>query len=474
MVADHKEWTYFVGIGGAGMSGLAKILLELGHRVSGSDLKKSKVTERLAGMGATIFLGHAAHNLEPGVELVVVSSAIPKENPEVVEAKARGVPVIQRADLLARLMQRQRAIAIAGAHGKTTTTSMISLMLDKNGMDPTVVIGGELNDIGGNAKLGHGRYLVAEADESDKSFLKLFPFVAVVTNIENDHLDNYGSVANIIAAFEEFIHKVPEEGFVVLCSDDPELYRISQDGRKKYITYGLEGQTDYTAREIHLEGLTSRSEIFFRGARLGQLSLNVPGKHNVLNALAAIAVGHQLGISFEGIAASLAGFQGVERRFQIIGKAAGVRVVDDYGHHPTEIQATLRAARCTHPSRLVVVFQPHRYTRTQLLHEQFGPAFAHADITVIDAIYGAGEPPIPGVTAELIANAARTYCPQVYFMPGANAIMDYLIANCRPGDLVITMGAGNIWEIGREFLKRLEMQDTGEAPVKYRTSNLGQ
>ncbi|MEW6662255.1 MAG: UDP-N-acetylmuramate--L-alanine ligase [Bacillota bacterium] len=454
-MTEDREWTHFVGIGGAGMSGLAKILLALGYPVSGSDLKKSKVTDRLERAGALIVEGHSPQNLRSEVDLVVVSTAIPKENPEMMEAQAKGIPVIQRAELLARLMKRQKAIAVAGAHGKTTTTSMIAMVLDKNGLDPTVIVGGELNDIGGNARLGHGRYLVAEADESDKSFLKLCPYIAVITNIENDHLDNYGTFANIVGSFEEFIEKVPEEGFVVACTDDPELKRIAKDGRRKFITYGLNGSPDYSAKKLKIRGLGSTAEVYYRKERLGILKLGVPGKHNVSNALAAVAVGHELGLPFDDIATALATFRGVDRRFQILGISDGIQVVDDYGHHPTEIRATLAAAKATNPRRLIVAFQPHRYSRTKLLAKEFGPAFQDADLAIITDIYAAGEAPIEGISGETIAREAASFCPHVEYIPGLEEVVQYLLRVCEPGDLVLTMGAGNIYQAGEVLVEHL-------------------
>ncbi len=451
---ERKDWTHFIGIGGAGMSGLAKILLELGCKVSGSDLHKSKITERLTHQGALVYEGHHPAHLHPGVDQVVVSSAIPPDNPELVLAMERGIPVLQRAELLAQLMRRQRSVAVAGAHGKTTTTSMISLVLEKNGVDPTVVVGGELNDIGGNAKLGRGEFLVAEADESDGSFLKLHPHIAVVTNIENDHLDHYGSQEKIVTAFAEFLQLVPPVGHAILCYDDPELRKMAATCKCNVITYGLKGG-DYQVRDIHPDGMGSRSQVWERGKLLGQLQLAVPGSHNVSNALAAVVVGRLAGLNFPAIASALAVFRGAERRFQAVGEEAGIKVVDDYGHHPTEIAATIKAAREVHPGRIIVVFQPHRYSRTQLLHNQFGPAFAGADVVFVDEIYGAGEKPIPGVTARLIYDVVKERNREVYHLSSWDALLDQLVRVCHPGDMVITMGAGNIWKIGGELLARL-------------------
>jgi UDP-N-acetylmuramate--alanine ligase len=455
----NHEWTHFVGIGGAGMSGLAKILLALGHPVSGSDLKKSKVTDRLEKAGAIIAEGHSAQNLQREVGLVVVSTAIPNDNPEITAAQSKGIPVIQRAELLARLMQRQKAIAVAGAHGKTTTTSMVALVLDKNGLDPTVIVGGELNDIGGNARLGHGQYLVAEADESDKSFLMLSPYIAVITNIENDHLDNYGTFTKIVESFKDFIEKVSPEGFVVACIDDPELKRMAKDGRHKFITYGLSGSPDYSAKKIKISGLGSTAEIYYRKEKLGVLKLEVPGRHNVSNALAAIAIGYELGLPFSDIAAALSSFRGVDRRFQILGIPNNIKVVDDYGHHPTEIRVTLAAAKASNPRRLIIAFQPHRYSRTKLLADEFGPAFQEADIAIITNIYAAGEAPLEGISGETIAREAKKYCPHVEYIPGLEEAVQYILEVCAPGDLVLTMGAGDIYQAGEVLVEHLTVKD---------------
>lgn len=438
------------------MSGLARILLELGHKVSGSDLCRTPVTERLESLGAVCYKGHRAENIrEPG--LVVVSSAIPGDNPELLEAVKRGIPVIHRGDLLALLMKSRKGIAICGAHGKTTTTSMIATILEKNGLDPTIVIGGELTEIGGNAKLGRGEYMVAEADESDGSFLKLSPEVVVVTNIEDDHLDYYGSISEIKAAFKRFLNKVPEKGLAVVCTDDPNVCQVINGYDKPMITYGvMRRDADYTVRDISLNGVGAFGDVYFRGRRLGHLKLAVPGRHNLANSLAAVAVGRYLGLSFSQIAAVLQSFRGAGRRFQLLGEVGGVKVIDDYAHHPSEIRATLQAAKQLKPGRLIGVFQPHRYTRTFLLYERFGEVFGDVDEVIVNEIYSAGEKPIKGVDAGLIVNSIKKNgVKNVKYFSTRGEIVDYLACSVKPGDTVLTMGAGNIWTVGVELVKRL-------------------
>ncbi|MHB1420039.1 MAG: UDP-N-acetylmuramate--L-alanine ligase [Bacillota bacterium] len=458
---DHeRRITHFIGIGGSGMSGLAKILLEMGYPVSGSDLRSSDITSKLEQMGATINIGHRVENINAGAGLVVVSSAIPNENPELNAAKNRGFEVIARAEMLARLMQNREGIAVAGAHGKTTTTAMISLVLEKNGFDPTIVVGGEISEIGGNAKLGKGKHLVAEADESDGSFLRLSPKIAVVTNIEEDHLDYYGSLDRIVEAFKEFIGKVPEDGLTVLGIDSPWVREVSGMARSKTVSYGIQEDADYQARIIGFDGISSISEIFFHKQKLGTLELTVPGKHNIINALGAIALGHQLGLSMPQMAGALREFRGVRRRFQTVGQLAGIQVVDDYAHHPTEVRETLSAARQVVNGRLVVVFQPHRYSRTKYFYEEFGASFTEADELIIMAIYPAGEKPIPGVDAQMIVDAAtRQRGSRPFYLNGREEVVDFLFDRCRPGDLVLTMGAGDVWKVGVELVERLRTRE---------------
>ncbi|TLM99695.1 UDP-N-acetylmuramate--L-alanine ligase, partial [bacterium] len=399
------------------MSGIAKILLEQGFKVSGSDLQAGESVKRLEAAGATVYTGHNSANLKEDINLVVVSTAISPDNEELMTARNRNIPVAHRGEMLARLMAEKKGIAVAGSHGKTTTTAMVALVLEKGNLDPTVVVGGNFHDIGGNAKHGLGEYLVAEADESDGSFLKLDPHIAIVTNIEDDHLDHYGSRENIKAAFREFVEKVPDNGFVVLCMDDTNVRDMAGNIHKKLVTYGIHYPARYTARGIMNRGLTTCAEIFFEDRRLGQLELNVPGRHNINNAMAAVAVGMDLGLEFAEVAAALKNFKGVGRRFQLMGQIDGINVVDDYAHHPTEVAATLQAARQTEAGRVIAVFQPHRYTRTKFLHKEFGGSFADADMVIINEIYSAGEKPIEGITADLIVRAAkeRTNKPVLYF-----------------------------------------------------------
>lgn len=439
------------------MSALAHILLEDGYPVSGSDLQLTPVTERLAAMGAVIYRGHAAAHVGPGVERVVVSTAIRKGNPEVEEARRRGLPVLRRAELLAELMRRQVGIAVAGAHGKTTTTAMVALVLEKNGLDPTVVVGGQVPALGGSARLGGGRYLVAEADESDGSFLLLEPRLAIVTNIENDHLDYYGTMEQVEAAFRRFIRQLEERGgLAVLCTDDPRVKRLADEERVAAATYGLTGQPDYTARALSLAPDGSRFSVVASGRELGEMRLSIPGRHNVLNALAACAVADTLGLAFSGVAAALRDFGGVQRRFQRVGEAEGVVVVDDYAHHPSEVRATLQAARQVAEGRVLVLFQPHRYTRTAHLHREFGPAFAGADRVLVSEIYSAGEEPIQGVSGRLVAQAvAQAGGPPASFHPTLAEAVEALAREVRPGDLVLTVGAGNVWQAGPALLERL-------------------
>lgn len=457
LVQGKTKGIHFVGIGGAGMSGIATVMLGMGgYQVSGSDLKSTATTERLASLGATCYTGHAAENLKD-VDMLVVSTAIADDNPEVVAAKRMGIPIVRRGEMLARLMKEKQGIAVAGAHGKTTTTSMTALVLEMNGLDPTILIGGDLSYIGGNAKLGRGDYLVAEADESDGSFLLLDPVVAVVTNIEDDHLDYYGSRENIVKAFREFLNKVPESGLAVVCGDDPTVRQLIADLTCPLVTYGsYNSGADYTIDSFALQGETTLGQVSFRGEKLGQLVLNVPGYHNLLNALAVVAVGRYVGLSFSQIAAALREFKGAKRRYQLIGEVKGAKIVDDYAHHPTEIKATLQAARQAHPGRIIAVFQPHRFTRTRQLFREFGESFAHADILILTDIYPAGEKPIEGVHTKLIVDAiAKRPNQQVIYLPTLEEATNFLTQQVTEGDLVLTMGAGDVWTVGRELLQRM-------------------
>ncbi|HKM38963.1 MAG TPA: UDP-N-acetylmuramate--L-alanine ligase [bacterium] len=452
----NSRTIHFIGIGGTGMSAIAKVLLEAGNTITGSDLRISEATERLSAQGADIHLGHRKENLRYP-DLVVVSSAIPTDNVEVMTAYKRGIKVMQRGEMLAELMSQRKGIAIAGAHGKTTTTSMASLVLEKAGLDPTVLIGGELNDIGGNAKLGRGEYLIAEADESDGSFLKLRPHIAVVTNVEDDHLDYYGSLDNIVAAFKSFIERIPTTGAAIICADNCNAMKIAAAANtSRRITFGTRGPADYEARSIKFKSLASSCQIWEQGQYLGSLRLMVPGVHSILNALATVALARQVGVDFDVIRGALATFRGVQRRFQHLGTVNGVYVVDDYGHHPTEIAATLSAAKQGRFNRIICVFQPHRYSRTKFLHREFGTAFHEADLLIITDIYPAGEAPMAGVSSQLIVDAVVAESgPDTVLIPALKDVVPYLLKLVKPGDMVLTLGAGNIFQAGVELVQGL-------------------
>ena len=454
---EGPQNVHFIGIGGSGMSGIATILLEQGYQVSGSDLMQGGATSRLENMGAKIFFGHDRANIGHDTDMVVISTAIKENNPELIAARERGIKVVKRGEMLAELMAVKKGIAVAGAHGKTTTSAMIALVLEKNGLNPTVVVGGDINELGGNAKLGRGEFLVAEADESDGSFLLLPPLIEVITNIEDDHLDYYGSREAIKDAFQEFIDKVPPDGHVIICVDDANVRAMEIKQTERVITYGIGHPADYMARNIRSEGLGTLADIYYKGDKLGQLELNVPGLHNINNAMAAIAVGRLLGLQFGAIAKSLKNFRGVHRRFQILGDVNGIFVIDDYAHHPTEVKATLRAAQQTKANRVIGVFQPHRFTRTKFLFKEFGEAFSDADVIVINEIYAAGETPIEGISADLIVNAItdREKRPVHYFRT-AEEITDFLYEIAEPGDIILTLGAGNIWKVGTNLVERLK------------------
>ncbi len=453
---------HFVGVGGIGMSGIAELLANLGYEVSGSDAKRSDVTDRLETMGVRVHAGHAAEHVGEA-DVVVVSSAIHRDNPEVAEAERRNIPVIPRAEMLAELMRLKYGIAIAGAHGKTTTTSMIALVLERAGLDPTAVIGGRLSAFGSNARLGQGDYVVAEADESDRSFLKLSPSIAVITNVDREHMESYGSWENLKAAFVEFANKVPFYGAIVACTDDPVVRELRGSMTRRVITYALQdgADADVSGLGLSLEAFGStctvvRREAAGRAAHLGALQLRVPGRHNMLNALAAVAVGLEIGVPFTRVAAALAEFQGAERRFQMRGEAGGVMVVDDYGHHPTEIAAVIAAARAGIGRRVLVVFQPHRHSRTSQLMSEFGAALGAADEVVLTDIYAAGEAPIPGVTVEALLEEVRKTagCP-VHLVKRLEDLPAEVAELSRPGDLIVTLGAGSIGTVGDRILSAI-------------------
>ena len=451
------EKIHFVGIGGIGMSGIAEVLLNLGYKVSGSDLRESETTERLCTLGGQIAIGHAAENLT-NVDVVVTSTAVQTDNPEVIEARRRMIPVIPRAEMLAELMRMKYGIAIAGTHGKTTTTSMVATVLTHAGIDPTIVIGGKLNTLGSNAKLGKGDFLVAEADESDGSFLKLSPSIAVVTNIDADHLDYYeGGIEQIKDTFVEFINKIPFYGLAILCLEDRNIAEIIPRIKKRFMTYGLSSQADLRATHVKLEGFQTTFTAHYKGYRLGDITFQMPGAHNVLNALACTAVALELDVPFDKIQEGFEQFGGVGRRFTVKGEKNGIMVVDDYGHHPVEIRATLSAARNGWPERrLVVAFQPHRYSRTKELFNEFVTCFYDADVLVLTDIYAASEQPIPGVSSEHLADEVRRHGQRdVTYVADRTALPDYLAGVVKEGDIVITLGAGNIWQAGEDLVNKL-------------------
>jgi len=447
---------HFVGIGGVGMSGIAEVLHNMGYEVSGSDAKASEVTGRLEALGIRVFIGHRLEQVA-GADVVVRSSAVGTDNPEVVEAKQRLTPVIPRAEMLAELMRLKYGVAVAGTHGKTTTTSMVASVLARGGLDPTMVIGGRLRSLGSNARLGRGDFLVAEADESDGSFLKLSPTIAVVTTIDEEHLDYYRDLEHIKETFLQFINKVPFYGSAVLCLDQENIQALLPRVEKRFVTYGLKGQADLMARDITLKAMRAEFTVLRQHESLGLLHLQVPGLHNVYNALAAVAVGLDLEIPFPVIREGLEEFTGVDRRFQIKGTVRDILLVDDYGHHPAEIQATLAAAKAGFDRRVVVLFQPHRYTRTQKLLREFFTAFYQADVLLVTEIYAAGEPAIPGVSGRRIAEGvARHGHRDVTFVPDKGELAAAALPRLMPGDLVLTLGAGDIVRVGEEILERLQ------------------
>jgi UDP-N-acetylmuramate--alanine ligase len=446
---------HFVGIGGIGMSGIAEVLLNLGYHISGSDIKETEVTRRLQILGCEIFYGHRKENVKEA-DVVVVSSAIRQSNPEVEVAEQRLIPVIPRAEMLAELMRMKKGIAIAGTHGKTTTTSLIATVLAAGGLDPTVVIGGRLNSIGSNARLGQGEFLVAEADESDGSFLKLMPTIAVVTNIDPEHLDYYSGIEEIKEAFLSFINKIPFFGLAVLCLDHPNIQNLIPRLKKRFSTYGLTTQADFQAKEIVFEGLSTTFDVLHQRREVGRLRIQMPGLHNVYNALATVATAFELGIPFRIVQDTLREFSGIQRRFLIKGEKKGILIVDDYGHHPVEIIATLKAARTGWERRIVAVFQPHRYSRTKALFHDFLTAFYDADILILTDIYPAGEDRIEGVEAKALFEGLREYGHKdVTYLADKREIVEHLLRVVVPGDLVITLGAGDIWQVAEELVNRL-------------------
>jgi UDP-N-acetylmuramate--alanine ligase len=435
---------HMVGIGGTGMNGIAEVLLNLGYAVSGSDIQENEATQRLVRLGARIAIGHREENLRDA-DVVVISSAVHEDNVEVRKARALKIPVIPRAEMLAELMRMKYGIAIAGSHGKTSTTSMTALVLLAGGYDPTIVVGGRLNTIGANAKLGEGDFIVAEADESDRSFLYLSPFIAVLTNIDEEHLDQYPDLDEIKRTFVNFANKVPFYCPVVLCLDDPNLQSIIPEIERKLITYGFSTQSDYFARDYAFDAFSSTSTIFHQGAKLGELKLNVPGKHNILNAMAAIAVGRDLEIPMKTIFQALEGYTGTGRRFELKATVRDIMVVEDYAHHPTEIKATLEAAKRGWERRVVAVFQPHRYTRLSHLMKAFATSFNQADVVIVTEVYPAGEPPIPGVSGKLLYEEIVQFGhKEAYFEADPARVPAFVARVARPNDIVLVLGAGNI------------------------------
>jgi UDP-N-acetylmuramate--alanine ligase len=449
---------HLVGIGGIGMSGIAELLLNLNYYISGSDLRKTEVTEHLLDLGGKIFLGHRPQNIN-GADVVVFSSAVKGDNPEIIEAREKSIPVIPRAEMLAELIRLKYGIAVAGSHGKTTTTSMIASILTEGGFDPTVVIGGRLNIWGGsNARLGRSDFLVAEADESDGSFLALSPSIAVVSNIDHEHIDFYRSMNNLRKTFIDFINKIPFYGRAILCVDDKEVQGLIPKLTKSYLTYGLNPQSDIRASGISKEGLNTTFDVIFKNRLAGNVTISIPGEHNILNALAAVGVGLELDIDFKYIKEGLKNPGGLKRRFEIKDERGGILFLDDYGHHPTEIIATLSAAKeCWPDRRLVVVFQPHRFTRTRDLYDKFVISFNQADFLIITPLYGAGEEPIPGIDSRILYQGIRNHGHRaVTYCDSTEDTISELLDQIRPGDIVLTLGAGDIHLVGTDLLKRIE------------------
>ncbi len=467
MFRGRVRRAHFVGIGGIGMSGLAEILRTREFDVSGSDMKPNDITRRLETLGVRVDVGHRAENVE-GADVVVFSSAIKNDNPEIVRARQLEIPIIPRAEMLAELMRVKYCVLMAGSHGKTTTTSLVATVLRHAGLDPTVVVGGKVNALGSNARLGEGDLFVAEADESDGSFLKLTPTIGVITNIDAEHLDHYGTHENVKEAFVQFANKIPFYGLAVLCIDHPHVQAILPKIGRRHVTYGVSRQADYRAKNPQFAGLETHFEAYRRGESLGSFTVRMPGAHNVLNALSVIAVADELEIPFDVVREAIAGFHGVQRRFTIVGqpslqkggKKGDVMIVDDYGHHPAEIEATLDAAQRGFDRRVVVAFQPHRYTRTQALFDDFTRAFNKADLVIVTDVYAAGEKPIEGATGKALADAIRAHGHHaVRYIGDKNAIADALHDEVMPGDLVIALGAGDINASARKLFAMLESGD---------------
>lgn len=456
MSETSGQWIHMVGIAGAGMSGIARVLAEQGFKVTGSDLQLNDTTRHLKELGITIYQGHSSSHIQEGVDVLVISSAIPLDNAEVVFARQRNIPVLKRGQMLANLVNRSKGIAVAGAHGKTTTTSMIYSVLSGCGLDPAFIVGGELQGSQLNAKLGVGDYFVVEADESDASFLELHPYIAVVTNVEDDHLDYYHTLDRLKDAFRQYIEGVQPQGMAVLYGDDPCLQKIAASSKTPLVYYGEDTSNHYYIKNWTPHELGAKFDIYEHGNLLGNIHLAVPGRHNALNALAAIATGRQLGLAFEDMRNSIMNFHGAKRRFEIIGQHNSIVVIDDYAHHPTEITATLQAARSYHSGRLITIFQPHRYTRTRQLGVQLGEALGESDLAIITNIYAAGEKPLPGVDSSIIYRAAQDAGCTAILIPELEDVICYLSKESREGDLIFTMGAGDVWKIGPALINRLK------------------
>ncbi len=445
---------HFVGIGGIGMSGIAEVLLNIGYEISGSDIGQSSTVKRLKDLGATITIGHSAENVE-GAGVVVTSSAIKSDNPEVLRAKEINIPVIPRAEMLAELMRLRYGIAVAGSHGKTTTTSMTAAVLSYGKLDPTIVVGGKVKTMGTNARLGRGDFMVVEADESDGSFLKLSPVISVLTNIDEEHMDYYKNMDELENAFIAFLDKVPFYGLSVLCIDCPRIKELAKNFKKRFITYGFDKEAELRAQDVKISGFETKFDVYLNGADLGSVTLHVPGRHNAQNALAAIAVGMELGMSFEDTSKGLSEFRGIDRRLQVKGEGRGITVIDDYAHHPSEIEVTLSAVKESHDGRVVVIFQPHRYSRTKLLFDEFARVLVDTDMLYIMDIYAASEDPIEGVSSELL-------CQSVIDKGGKNVrylngedMLSTVLDDLKQNDMVLTLGAGNIWAFGEKIVEGL-------------------
>jgi UDP-N-acetylmuramate--alanine ligase len=454
---QKKHRVHFVGIGGIGMSGIAEVLLNLGYAVTGSDLHESEVTERLRRLGAQVFIGHEENHLAANPSVVVISTAVKYSNPEVLEARRRHIPVIPRAEMLAELMRMKYGVAVAGSHGKTTTTSMIAALLSAAGLDPTMVIGGRVHMLGTNAKMGQGEILVAEADESDGSFLLLTPTIAVVTNIDREHMDFYQTMEKLSESFLDFINKIPFYGLAVLCIDNGNVQALLPKVRKRFATYGLSSDADFSAQDLQMKPAGVEFTALHHGKPLGPVRLHLPGRHSATNALAAVAVGYELEIPFSRVADALGDFTGIHRRFEIKGEPKGIMIIDDYGHHPVEISATIGAIRESWKRPLIVVFQPHRYSRTRDLFDDFVAAFEGVDRLILTEVYPAGEDPIPGSTAETLYKAIkRKGHLDVEFIPDKSQIVTRLAETLEPGDVALTLGAGDIYKVGEALVEALK------------------